>query len=239
MKIDYRVGILGAGLGSRLKSHAEAKPLAKLGSKSLLEILLGRFLKAGASEILCALRSELMSDGLRQGLPRPKGVSYIFKDTDSSLHTLAELIRGFGAFRGPVLFSMADTVMLPGDFERFLRFCGGLAPGECAVLLTSFIDDEKPLYAAVNERNGQVIRFGPDPGPYVTSGIYFLTPQAMEIALELVDSGTHKMRNFLSALAERGLPIKSFVVSKTIDVDHPSDLEKAAAFLSGDEGISS
>jgi len=232
MKIPYRVGILGAGLGSRLKSHAEAKPLAKLGESSLLELLLTRFQGAGAQEILCALRHELITPEIRRSLPKLAGVAYLFKDTESSLHTLAELVRALDPSKGPVLFTMADTVMLPGDFERFLQFCAELGPSDCAVLLTSFVDDEKPLWAYVTP-DGTVKGFGSEPAQLVTSGMYFLQPQAMEIALELVDSGTHKMRNFLAKLAERQMTIKSFVVSKTIDVDHPSDLEKAAAFLRG------
>jgi NDP-sugar pyrophosphorylase family protein len=233
MKINYRVGILGAGLGSRLRSEAGTKPLASLGEgETLLGLLLDRFLRAGASEIRCALRDELLTEKLRATLPRPAGVDYLFKDTDSSLHTLAELIRSWPA-RSPTLFSMADTVMLPADFERFLAFCRSLPPGENAVLVTTFIDDEKPLYVRADGQ-GNAVSFGSEPTPLVTSGMYFLQPEAMEIALELVNSGTHKMRNFLSELAARGAPIKTFVVGKTIDVDHPSDLAKAAAFLRGD-----
>ncbi len=230
--INYRVGILGAGLGSRLKSHAEAKPLAKLGNQSLLELLLDRFRAAGVAEITCALRHELLSPELRASLPQAPGVSYLFKDTESSLHTLAELVRSMGTHQGPVLFTMADTVMLPGDFEAFLKFCGELDPSESAILLTTFVDDEKPLWAGVNEA-GMITSFGSEPATAITSGMYFLQPQAMEMAMELVDAGTHRMRNFLAKLAERQMPLKSFVVTKTIDVDHPSDLEKAAAFLRG------
>lgn len=233
MKLPYRVGILGAGLGSRLKTEAGAKPLASLGGgETLLGLLLGRFRKEGAGDILCALRGELMTDSLRASLPGHPGVRYLFKDTESSLHTLTELIRGWER-REPTLFSMADTVMLPEDFSRFLAFCAGLAPGENAVLVTTFIDDEKPLYVRLDGQ-GNATGFGSDATPHVTSGMYFLSPEAMEIALEMVDSGVHKMRNFLSGLASRGAPIKTFVVGKTIDVDHPSDLAKAAAFLRGD-----
>jgi hypothetical protein len=56
----------------------------------------------------------------------------------------------------------------------------------------------------------------------------------MEIAKELTQKGIQKMRNFLAELTSQGIPIKTFVVSKTIDVDHPSDLDKAAAFMQGD-----
>ena len=231
MANKFRVGILGAGLGSRLNTSAGAKPLAPLlDGKSLLELLLGRLQKNGVPEIACALRAEQISRDMRPFLPRAPGLSYLFIDTESSLHTLAELIRKLGPAAGPVLFTMADTVMLPADFTRFLAFCSSLASGESAVLLTAFVDDEKPLWVDVDGQ-GLVTRFGAEKGKFVTSGMYFLSPSAMALALEEVASGTHKMRNFLSKMAERKFPIKSFVVTKTIDVDHPSDLEKAAQFL--------
>ena len=75
--------------------------------------------------------------------------------------------------------------------------------------------------------------FGLPQSPYVTSGMYFLNAKARKIALTELAQGTHKMRNFLKNLQVSGVPIKTFVVQKTIDVDHPSDLEKAEQFLRG------
>jgi len=239
MANKFRVGILGAGLGSRLNSSAGAKPLAPvLEGRSLLELLLTRLRKNGVQEIVCALRAEQITKEMRGLLPNAPGLSYLFVDTESSLHTLAELIRKMGSARGPVLFTMADTVMLPDDFAGFLQFCASLEPGINAVLLTPFVDDEKPLWVDV-DADGSVTRFGAEKGSFVTSGMYFLSHSAMETALEEVAAGTHKMRNFLSKIAEKKFPIKSFVVTKTIDVDHPSDLEKAAQFLRTDQGQTS
>jgi NDP-sugar pyrophosphorylase family protein len=224
-------------LGSRLQSSAGAKPLAPvLGGRTLLELLLARFRAAGIAEITCALRAEQIPPARRAELPQASGLRYLFADTESSLHTLGELVRVMGPNAGPVLFAMADTVLLPDDFERFVAFCARLGAGESAVLVTSFVDDEKPLW--VDVAGEWVTRFGAERGAFVTSGMYFLSPEAMEVALAELAKGTHKMRNFLSKLLDAGLPIKHFAVSKTIDVDHPSDLEKAAQFLS-DQGRSS
>lgn len=239
MEISFRAGILGAGLGSRLQSSAGAKPLAPVREgRTLLQLLLDRFRKNGVQEIACALRAEQITRDMRPLLPGAPGLSYIFVDTESSLHTLAELIRKIGPEAGPVLFSMADTVILPDDFARFVSFCAGLPAGENAVLVTGFVDDEKPLWVDVDGQ-GRVTRFGAEKGAFVTSGMYFLSPNAMFLALEEVSRGTHKMRNFLSKLAGSGAPVHAFAVTKTIDVDHPSDLEKAAQFLASEQGSSS
>ncbi len=239
MQALNRAGILGAGLGSRLKTTAGAKPLAPLQcGQTLLEILLGHFRQNGLGEIVCALRAEQINPDLRRLLPGAPGLSYIFVDTESSLHTLAELVRKLGAARGPVVFSMADTVILPQDFTAFAQFCGSLPAGESAVLVTPFVDDEKPLWADIDE-TGRITRFGDEKGRFVTSGIYFLSSAAMGLALTEVSRGTRKMRNFLSKLVDSGETVKSFVVSKTIDVDHPSDLEKSTLLLQADQGSSS
>lgn len=125
---------------------------------------------------------------------------------------------------------MVDTILKPEDLKNFLGFCRSLDPGDCAVLVTPFVDDEKPLWVQVNAK-GFVERFDSAQGQFVTSGMYFLAPRALERAAPMIAQGTHKMRNFLSKLVEDGIPIKTFVVAKTIDVDHPSDLNQAEEFL--------
>lgn len=230
MTKSLRVGILGAGLGSRLQSRSKAKPLAPIAGKTLLQHLVQRFETAGATEITCALRDELLTEEDKARLPRTPKLSYLFVNTESSLHTLGALVDSMGTSRGPALFSMADTVLHPEDLRAFLRCVETLSEGECAVLATTFVDDEKPLWVQTDER-GHATKFSSERGSCVTSGMYALSPEAMEIARENIQRGQHKMRNFLADLAERKIPVKTFVVSKTIDVDHPSDLDKAEEFL--------
>jgi len=225
-----RVGILAAALGSRLQARSKAKPLAPLAGSTLLQHLINRLRSAGVAEITCALREELLTEADRAALPRAPGLRYLFVNTESSLHTLGALIEAMEPSRGPAVFTMADTVLFPADLQKFLAEAAALAPNECAVLATTFVDDEKPLWVKVDER-GYSRRFGGESGDCVTSGMYALNPQAMEIALENIAAGTSKMRNFLANLAEQHVPVKTVVVAKTIDVDHPSDLDKAEEFF--------
>jgi NDP-sugar pyrophosphorylase family protein len=232
-----RVGILGAGLGSRLQARSKAKPLAPVAGKSLLEHLLFRLRAEGIFDITCALREELFGHEERAQLPQIPGVSYIFVNTESSLHTLGALIDAMGTEKGTALFTMADTVLHALDLQNFLAFASTLAPSENAVLTTTFVDDEKPLWVHTSP-DGLAVRFSSDRGQCITSGIYVLQPAAMEIAQENIRAGRHKMRNFLADLAQRQIPVKTFVVKKTIDVDHPADLDKAEEFLSDSTAIS-
>ena len=229
MQANLRLGILGAGLGSRMKSEAHTKPLAKLAGKTLLEHLISRFENTGISDIHCALREELLTPNDKKQLPL--GPHYLFVNTESSLHTLGALVDSMGT-QSPVLFSMADTVLRQSDLQAFVSFCGQLGPGECAILATPHVDDESPLWVHSSPQ-GLATKFGLPASNLVTSGMYFLQPQAMEIAKQKISEGTQKMRNFLAHLAEQNIAIKTFVVAKTLDVDHPSDLEKAEEFLSG------
>jgi NDP-sugar pyrophosphorylase family protein len=226
----FPICILGAGLGSRLKSAADAKPLALIDGKSILSRLLDKLSPLTDGPIFCALRDELLMGETKANLPKRPRLSYVFVNTPSSLHTLVELIVALPKPHTPTLFLMADTILKDSDLLAFSQFLDTLSPHECAVLTTTFVDDEKPLWVHKNAQN-YVRDFNSTPAQEVTSGIYWLTPEALEIAEEAVKAGTSKMRNFLQKIAQNGLPIKSFVVSKTIDVDHPLDLKKAEEFL--------
>lgn len=226
MQKTFPIGILGAGLGSRMQSEAKAKPLAKLGNETLLSHLIRTLHLLNPKSIDCALRDELLSDDERKNLP--KGPHYHFVNTDSSLHTLNELILRMNQ-QEAVLFTMADTIIQQKDLNAFGEFCSKLDK-ECAILVTPFVDDEKPLWIQCDSR-GYVTKIGGETGQFVTSGMYFLSPEAMQLAPKCVGIGMEKMRNFLAYLLENQVSIKIFVVSKTIDVDHPSDLEKAKDFL--------
>ncbi len=223
----FPLGILGAGLGSRLRSQAKTKPLVEIAGETLLARLQRQFRAAGITQISCALREELLSPADKAALPG--AIDYIFVNTESSLHTLVELA---AKMRPQIntLFSMADTVMRTEDVAAFVHFCQGLEAHTCALLVTPHVDDESPLWVAVDEQ-GRVTSLGAEPARFVTSGMYFLSPEALQLGAEKLALGTHKMRNFLSFLLASKIPIKTFVVEKTIDVDHPSDLEKAKHFL--------
>lgn len=232
MTTTFAAGILGAGLGSRMQSVSSCKPLTKVAGETLLGRTARLLLEAGANPVVCALRDELVPPTARDDLP--SGPRYIFVNTESSLHTLAEVLRALPKpWPNHVFFTMADTVLAPHDFQAYLRFCRQLNPGECGILATRFIDDEKPLYVH-QDPSGRVQRFGgSEASGIVTSGMYYLSSEALALVEPEVARGTHKMRNFLGLLAERQVPIKSFVVEKTIDVDHPLDLAQAEALLGG------
>lgn len=99
--------------------------------------------------------------------------------------------------------------------------------------VTSYIDDEKPLYIAA-AGNGEITAFldSPNEGAvYVSGGIYALRPEVFAVLDDCVRAGVTRMRDFQRALVASGMRLKAWPFSRIIDVDHGSDLEKARSFV--------
>ena len=98
--------------------------------------------------------------------------------------------------------------------------------------VTTYIDDEKPLYVAADDDLNIRAFLDADENPrYVSGGIYGLTPCALATLRRCVDRGESRMRNFQRALLTDGLQLKAFPFTKVIDVDHAGDIAKAEALL--------
>ena len=99
--------------------------------------------------------------------------------------------------------------------------------------VTSFIDDEKPLYIDVDSAD-RITAFRDKPWPgvkYISGGIYGLTPPALEVLRNCIDSGVERMRNYQRALVDAGLDLRAYPFYKIIDVDHAGDIETAERVL--------
>ena len=101
------------------------------------------------------------------------------------------------------------------------------------MVVTPFIDDEKPLYVATDENLG-ITGFldRPEPGvKYVSGGIYGLTAPAIKVLEQCMADGVSRMRNYQRALVAAGLRLKAFPIAKIVDVDHAADIPGAEAFI--------
>jgi NDP-sugar pyrophosphorylase family protein len=101
--------------------------------------------------------------------------------------------------------------------------------------VTSFIDDEKPLYIDVNdEMTITAFRDQPWEGVrYISGGIYGLTPPALDVLAKCMDNGVSRMRNYQRALVENGLKLRAYPFEKIVDVDHAGDIATAEQFIAG------
>ncbi|MCO5142386.1 MAG: NTP transferase domain-containing protein [Oligoflexia bacterium] len=223
MKHSMPLGILGAGLGSRMKEKGHSKPLVKIQGKTILEHSLLNFSIAGFHSITCALRLELLSNDDKANLPQLPYLEYLFVNTPSSLHTLFELNKKIPENQSAA-FAMVDTVLFRKDLQEFASFCSNLGENESALLVTPHIDDEKPLWVHIDDKKMVTKISSTEPSTLVTSGIYYLSRAARSKIAPLIDQGVERMRNYLKSLVDDNQAVKVFVVEKTIDVDHPSDL---------------
>lgn len=241
--IVMQYAIIAAGEGSRLFSEgvAKPKPLVEVGGEPLIDRLCRLFMEQGAEQIsiICNEQmtevqqhlSHLQQEGLR-GTRLP--LEWICRSTPSSmhsLHALASLLQ-----ERPFVLTTVDTIFRDEELNRYVRaFEAALQEGWDGLMgVTDFVDDEKPLWVEVDERMS--IRGFHDQrvgnSPWISAGIYGLTPRALAVLSDCVMRGEQRMRNFQRALVAQGLRLRAYAFSKVFDVDHATDVAKAQAFLS-------
>ena len=251
-----RYAIIAAGEGSRLAAEGvpQPKPLVRVGDECLIDRLIRIFMDNDADEIVVICNDQtaqvshhlvqLQRDGL-QGRPVP--LRFVVKSTPSSMHSLYEISPFLSG--APFILTTVDTIFREEEFRDYvaafrndnsLRLTAGLPPSTILMGVTSYIDDEKPLYVDVDDdMNITAFRDTPStlhPSPstfqYVSAGIYGLGSDALSVLGRCVARGERRMRNFQRALIAEGLSVKAWSFSKVLDIDHASDILKAVEFLS-------
>lgn len=236
--------ILAGGEGSRLARGGVAvpKPLVDVGGKPLILGLVDTMAALGCASLTCAVRADFpavrrLLDGRRSGPP----LSVVECRTPSSLHTLVEGLRGMPA--GPVFCSMVDTVMRPEDWKAvYGAVARHLGEGaELVLAVTPYVDDESPVYVSRREEGGgadgdvNAVSDEPLTPLCVTGGVYGLSAAARGAAADAVARGVHKMRAFLKSQVSAGWRVAAVEVPRIIDIDRPSDLQTANAWLAARE----
>ena len=252
-----KYAIIAAGEGSRLAEEGIAvpKPLVKVAGQCLVDRLIRVFLANDAEEIVvvCNDLTPLVDEHLRmierdgfEGRMIP--LRHIVRTTPSSMHSFYELSEFLKD--SPFVLTTVDTIFRDEEFADYIAaFKASLADGSADGMMgvTDYVDDEKPLYVAsppaLSRREGAGTRMefplienflDADPGgvcPYISGGIYGLTPKAIDTLNRCMAEGKSRMRNFQRGLIEDGLRLLAFPFSKVLDIDHAKDVEKAEEFL--------
>lgn len=242
-----KYAIIAAGEGSRLAAEGieEPKPLVKVNGKPLIDRLIKIFMDNGAEEIvvicndITTLVSRHLLDIQQDGLKgRPVPLRFVVKTTPSSMHSFWEISKYLGD--GPFVLTTVDTIFREDEFGAYVSELQGLTDtGEADGLMgvTDYIDDEKPLYVDVDEKNEMRIEEfldNSDTCKYISGGIYGLTPKAIDTLNGCMERGESRMRNFQRALIKDRLKLKAYKFSKVLDIDHASDIVKAEDFLNNE-----
>jgi dTDP-glucose pyrophosphorylase len=224
-----RGGLIAAGTGSRFRKAGITtdKPMIRVSQRPLLGWSMLQFEAAGIRDVTVIFNTgngPACSRYLRRSFTQ-MDFSITCRDTATSFESFLTVLSSARA--GRMLITTVDAIYLPGKIARLMDFAAGL-PADAMVLgVTDYIDDEKPLYAALDE-HGRITALGGPPCPFVTSGVYFLPCSTARLGENRQFAA---LRNFLGFLLDQGVPAYGFDMGTAIDVDRPRDLASAEDFI--------
>lgn len=227
--------IIAAGEGSRLVQEGVKlpKPLVNLCGTPMIKRLIDIMTDCNP-ESLSIIVNEQMTEvrDYLESLELPVPLHLTVKTTPSSMHSFYEVSRHFKD--GKFILTTVDTIFRKEDFRAYVEAFEADDTTDGYMAVTSFIDDEKPLYIDVDaDMRITAFRDRPFEGmKYISGGIYGLTAPALKVLENCMETGVSRMRNYQRALVEAGLNLKAYPFPKIIDVDHAGDIATAEAFIS-------
>jgi len=231
--MDY--AIIAAGEGSRLVEEGIEipKPLIQLNGITLIDRLITVFCRNGASSISIIINSEMVE--VYQHIKQKKlniPLNLVVKSTPSSMHSFFALSPYLK--NGKFCLTTVDTVFKEDEFSDYIQDFINDNSYDGMMAVTGFIDDENPLYVAVEPETQLITAYKNSPSNevnYVSGGIYCLSSRAIGVLQMCMDRGMNRMRNYQQQLILEGMRLKAWPFRKIIDVDHAEDINKAAEFL--------
>ena len=227
--------IIAAGEGSRLAQEGVAlpKPLVNLNGTPMIKRLIDIFMRCNATSLSIIVNEEMHQvREYLESLEIPVPFRLIVKSTPSSMHSFYEVSRHFE--EGKFCLTTVDTIFHEEEFRKYIEaFENDTTGADGYMAVTSFIDDEKPLY--INTDSDLNITAFKDEAwdgvKFISGGIYGLTPPALRVLEACMTNGVSRMRNYQRALVDAGLKLKAFPFEKIVDVDHAGDIATAEAFV--------
>lgn len=234
--IDF--GIIAAGDGNRIKEEGSLlpKPLVEIDGRPMIGRLISLMEKCGANSVSVIVNSDMPEVwNYLQGLVPTLNCSLkmISKKTPSSMHSFYELLQLMKP-EDKFVITTVDTIFKPEEFEKYAESFRNASKEEDGLMgVTSYIDDEKPLYVKTDrEMHISAYLDGPQEDvTYVSAGVYGLRQTAIPVLQDCINRGINRMRNFQRSLVENGLSLRAYDMGKVFDIDHIADIEKANKFL--------
>jgi putative hydrolase of the HAD superfamily len=224
-------GIIAAGDGLRLKaSHPGLiKPLVPVAGRPLCHWVVDSLAQAGIGEVtvLFNSRGRRGRESLLAAFPRLRW-TFLEADTASSWESFRLVARSLAETAADFMISTVDAIMPPAETRRFAEEARA-AGAPAALALTSFVDDEKPLWADLGP-DGRITALGDAARARsrVTCGLYYLTADAVRA---MPPARAHdRLRDYLQSLVAAG-GVRGVTLSRTLDVDRPEDIRQAEDFV--------
>lgn len=228
-----KVGILAAGEGSRLRAGGwhMPKPLLPIDGRPLIGHLLQALQQLTPEEIVCIINSQgtSIAEYVQQHYPTLP-MTFLQRDTASSYESFRVLCAHLTG--SPFLVTTVDAVFAPTFLPDFVAAAQQQTGIDMLLAVTTFIDDEKPLYVRLNARQ-RITQLGAEAhgSAYVTSGFYYCAPSISTACARLAPTQAGALREFLGWLLREGYCLQGYLAPKTIDVDRPQDIAVAERFL--------
>lgn len=227
-----KAGIIAAGEGSRLRSEGIAvpKPLVEVSGVPLIERLITTFIRNGISEVVCIINDYSLE--VKRFVEEKKfdvPIRFVVQTTPSSMHSLFALAPYLREEQ--FLLSTVDPIFDERELASFLRHAHTRRFVDGILAVTSYIDDETPLYVQMNHLH-RIEKFSKlEKTVWVTGGIYIFSPRIFNEIDNVLHSGIERLRNFLGHLIQQGYTLEGFPFSKIVDVDHIHDISVAEELL--------
>jgi NDP-sugar pyrophosphorylase family protein len=212
------------------------KPLVKIAGETLIERVLKSMSEAGATDVTVIINED--SRAVRDHVAKrewPFPLGWIIETTPTSMHSFLRLVETLAADGnpGPFLLSTVDTVAGAQTYPRFMAEARRLEHASVILALTSPGNDEKPLLVRMAPGDSHVVAIGEAAAPseYATAGVYAVRPIILREAEAARREGIDALRRFFGRLLDRGYQIAGIPIPRSIDVDHPADIETAEVFL--------
>lgn len=220
-----KVILMVGGLGTRLRPLTDTipKPMLKVGSKPILQIIIERFVKQGYADItLCTgYKSEIIENFFQNGEKFGAKISYVKENkrlgTAGALGLLKNLPKEpFFVMNGDILTEISFDEMLESHMQK----------NAIATMGTREFEYQVP-YGVINEKNGFVISIEEKPLQkcFVSAGIYVLNPQCLS---EIQKDIYIDMPNLLMNLIDKRLKVSQFKIDGYwIDIGRREEYERA------------
>ena len=224
-----KASIIAAGVGSRLSQGGVTvpKPLVKVGGQTLIARAITEAAQTGARRLALIVNPvfpDLVAYLQKTSWPVP--LDLLVWESPSSLDSFLALKPYLDE---PFLLLTVDAVLAPGALAAFVEQARQ-APSSGALGLTTFQEDEKPLYVEL-DATGRILAVGRRQSPYITAGCYFFQPRVFTFEALARKRHLQALREFLGMLVEEGFSLQGIDVGPGVDVDHPEDIARAEAFL--------